>query len=82
MALTGHEFIPRFLLHLLPDGFQRIRRNDPLDSGRRADAIARIRQIIAAQTPVDVDRAEISVSAERPEQALEPQPPCRYCGVA
>jgi hypothetical protein len=48
MTLTAHEFIRRFLLHVLPDGFHRIRHYGLLASGRRAGTIARIRQIIAA----------------------------------
>ncbi|MBN9446212.1 MAG: transposase [Bosea sp.] len=48
MTLTPHEFIRLFLLHVLPDGVQRIRHYGILASGRRANAIARIQQVIAA----------------------------------
>ena len=43
MTLTAHEFIRRFLLHVLPDGFHRIRHDGLLASGRRAGAIIAIR---------------------------------------
>ena len=43
MTLTAHEFIRRFLLHILPDGFHRIRHYGLVASGRRAGNIARIR---------------------------------------
>lgn len=44
--VPAHEFIRRFLLHVLPDGFHRIRQYGLLASGRRAGTIARIGQIM------------------------------------
>jgi hypothetical protein len=35
MLLAPHEFIRRFLLHVLPDGFQRIRHCSFLAKGER-----------------------------------------------
>jgi Putative transposase len=46
MTLTPHEFIRRFLMHVLPCGFHRIRHYGLLASGTRAVNIAR------APTPV------------------------------
>ncbi|WP_332687746.1 IS91 family transposase, partial [Devosia sp.] len=46
MTLTANEFIRRFLLHVLPDGFHRIRHYGLLASSRRAATIARVRQIM------------------------------------
>ncbi|WP_376984328.1 IS91 family transposase [Bosea sp. R86505] len=80
MTLTAHEFIRRFLLHVLPDGFHRIRHYGLLASSRRADTIVRIRQIIAATTPDDIARDDVPVAAAQPEQASEPHPPCPCCG--
>lgn len=58
MHTLRHSFaIRRFLLHVLPDGFHRIRHYGLLASGRRASAIARIRQIIAAPIPPAAPRA-------------------------
>jgi hypothetical protein len=79
MTLTAPEFIRRFLLHVLPDGFHRIRHYGLLASNRRADTIARIRQIIAAERPDHIAGGNVSVSAEQPEQAPE-SPPCSCCG--
>ena len=80
MTLTAHEFIRRFLLHVLPDGFHRIRHYGLLASSRRADTIVRIRQIIAAPTLDDIARDDVPVAAAQPEQASEPHPPCPCCG--
>ncbi len=80
MTLTAPEFIRRFLLHVLPDGFHRIRHYGLLASSRRAETIARIRQIIAAATLDDIARDDVPVAAAQPEQASEPHPPCPCCG--
>jgi len=48
MRLTPDEFIRRFLLHVLPDGFHRIRHYGFLANGHRAEKIARCRKTIAA----------------------------------
>lgn len=77
MTLTANEFIRRFLLHVLPDGFHRIRHYGLLASSRRAKTIARIRQIIAAATPAD---REAEILAEQSDPVDERRPPCPCCG--
>jgi hypothetical protein len=81
MKLTAHEFIRRFLLHVLPDGFHRIRHYGLLASGCRADTIARIRQMIAAPTPATTpaDR-EAEISAGQSDPVDDRRPPCPCCG--
>jgi hypothetical protein len=51
MTLTPHEFLRRFLMHVLPKGFHRIRQYGLLASGRRAANIARARQLLAVPPP-------------------------------
>lgn len=51
MTLAAHEFIRRFLLHALPDGFHRIRHYGFLANGHRAAKLALIRQLLAAPPP-------------------------------
>ncbi|HEY5851751.1 MAG TPA: IS91 family transposase [Lysobacter sp.] len=81
MTLTAHEFIRRFLLHVLPDGFHRIRHYGLLASSRRADTIARIRHIIAAATPATTTaNPEAEISAEQSDPVDERKPPCPCCG--
>jgi hypothetical protein len=71
MTLEPSEFIRRFLLHVLPRGFHRIRHYGLLASSTRKSSIARARELLAASPPL-----EPSQSAEPPD----PCPPCPCCG--
>ena len=51
MTLATDEFIRRFLLHVLPDGFHQIRHYGLFASGTRAINIARIRSLLAPASP-------------------------------
>jgi hypothetical protein len=51
MTLAVDEFIRRFLVHVLPDGFHRIRHYGLLANGGRAENIARARQLLNVPTP-------------------------------
>ncbi len=51
MTLDADEFIRRFLLHVLPDGFHRIRHYGYLANGHRTAKLARCRQLLAAPAP-------------------------------
>jgi hypothetical protein len=48
MTLAADEFIRRFLLHVLPRGFQRIRQFGLLANRRRRQQLARCRQLLGA----------------------------------
>ena len=52
MTLTPHEFIRRFLIHVLPKGFHRIRHYGLFANGNRADNIARARALLNVPPPV------------------------------
>jgi Putative transposase/Transposase zinc-binding domain len=54
MTLAADEFIRRFLLHTLPDGFHRIRHYGFLANGHRAAKLALCRSLLAAPTPQPV----------------------------
>lgn len=56
MTLAAAEFIRRFLLHALPDGFHRIRHYGFLANGQRAAKLALCRQLLAVPTPAKTDR--------------------------
>jgi hypothetical protein len=75
MTLTNHEFIRRFLIHVLPGGFHRIRHYGLFANGSRADNIARARELLAVPTP-KTDRAAASNASEPSELAH----PCPCCG--
>jgi predicted Zn-ribbon and HTH transcriptional regulator len=51
MTLATHEFIRRFLIHVLPKGFHRIRHYGLFASNAGADTIARARELLAAPNP-------------------------------
>jgi hypothetical protein len=58
MTLATGEFIRRFLMHVLPQGFHRIRYYGLLASAVRADNIARVRQMLAPPLiPIDAINA-------------------------
>ena len=52
MQLASQEFMRRFLLHVLPGGFQRIRHYGLLANRYRAVKLARCRQLLAEPAPV------------------------------
>jgi hypothetical protein len=74
MTLATHEFIRRFLIHVLPGGFHRIRHYGLLANGGRAGNIARVRELLGVPTtqsePANTD------ADEPPMDSL----PCPCCG--
>ncbi|NJL26802.1 MAG: IS91 family transposase [Thermoanaerobaculia bacterium] len=67
MTLSAEEFLRRFLLHVLPDGFVRIRHFGWLANRHRTENIERARRLIAQQPP------EAATVGERdPEPRSEP----------
>ncbi len=73
MTLAPGEFIRRFLLHVLPSGFHRIRHYGLLANGHRREQIALARDLLAAPQPTP-DTAPQSSS-------LEPTFVCPHCGA-
>jgi hypothetical protein len=73
MTLSADEFIRRFLLHVLPDGFHRIRHYGLFAGGTRAANIARIRSLLGPAPPTD--RADPQPTHDEP-----PAPACPCCG--
>jgi len=51
MTLSADEFLRRFLLHVLPDGFQRIRHYGLLGNRHRAENLARCRELMDVPAP-------------------------------
>jgi hypothetical protein len=71
MTLSTAEFIRRFLIHVLPHGFHRIRHYGLLATGTRADNIARARELLAVSNS----------QAEPTGAAVDPgKPTCPCCG--
>ncbi len=76
MTLAPGESIRRFLLHVLPKGFHRIRHYGLLASAGRQANLARARNLLAAPTPATPPPAE----ADEPASSPQPRPPCPCCG--
>jgi hypothetical protein len=79
MTLAADEFIRRFLLHVLPDGFQRIRHYGFLANGHRRAKLVLIRRLIAATPPPTTDKVTEQQPACAVADASE-RPPCPCCG--
>jgi len=56
MTLAASEFIRRFLLHVLPSGFHRIRYYGFLGPRHRREKLARCRQLLGAPTSASIPR--------------------------
>ncbi len=76
MTLDAGEFIRRFLLHVLPSGFHRIRHYGLLAGAVRADNIERARQLLApSNTSAESAPADADGDAE-PASSLRRCPCC------
>jgi len=64
MTLATHEFIRRFLLHVLPKGLHRIRHYGLFASTCRAENIARARELLATAAPM-IETAPDNAEADK-----------------
>lgn len=74
MRLATPEFIRRFLIHVLPDGFHRIRHYGLLASAARKANIAKIRNLLGAIEPETAPQTAAEISP------LTLREPCPCCG--
>jgi hypothetical protein len=77
MTLATDEFVRRFLIHVLPKRFHRIRHYGLLACGNRAANLARARELLAAPSPSKEPQPPEPVATE--EQHVLPVP-CPCCG--
>jgi hypothetical protein len=76
MILAADAFIQRFLLHVLPRGFHRIRHYGLLASATAKASIARARELLGvASPPPDEEGEDLDVSEDTSHV-----PPCPCCG--
>ncbi len=71
MTLHADEFIRRFLVHVLPQGFHRIRHYGLLASAGRKANVARARELLAVPA---------TAGPAAPDAPSDPRPPCPCCG--
>jgi hypothetical protein len=80
MTLATDEFIRRFLLHVLPPGFHRIRHYGLLANGQRREMVARARPLLDAATAEAAATECTDNDDEAGETAVRPAQRCPCCG--
>lgn len=84
MTVAPTEFIRRFMLHVLPKGFHRIRHYGLLARAKtKADTLARARELIAAAAPAQPTGPQSKADATTNGSAAasdKPIHPCPSCG--
>jgi Putative transposase/Transposase zinc-binding domain len=78
MTLDVDEFIRRFLIHVLPKGFHRIRHYGLLAGSNRAETIADVRELLNLDPSAAEETATEETSETDPAQLLAR--PCPCCG--
>jgi hypothetical protein len=81
MTLPGTEFLRRFLLHLVPRGFMRIRHYGLLANCQRQAKLARFRELLGAAPALPAALASAPATHERARAAEPEPPPCPRCGA-
>ena len=76
MTLAADEFIRRFMLHILPKGFHRIRHYGLFANTGRAANLARLRELLGSAPPP----AETAASPSHDQPAEKLLTPCPCCG--
>jgi len=76
MTLSPQEFMRRFLLHVLPGGFHRIRHYGLLANSNRRDSLALVRELLHVAPPPPDE------PADDPSPAPAPTFVCVHCGHA
>lgn len=71
MTISTEEFIRRFLLHVLPKGFHRIRHYGLLAGATRKAHLDHVRQLLGVALPA---------TADAPIEPDDVRPPCPCCG--
>ncbi|WP_297505791.1 IS91 family transposase [Ferrovum sp.] len=74
MTLAADEFMRRFLLHVLPGGFHRIRHYGLIANAGRREHLAKVRALLNAPPP--------AIAVATCEAAERPTFVCRCCGAA
>ena len=77
MTLAAGEFMRRFLLHVLPRGFHRIRHYGLIANAGRRDNLARARELLNAPPAID-DKASAGDASADP---VQPTYVCPHCGA-
>jgi len=77
MTLSANEFMRRFLLHVLPGGFHRIRHSGLFANAERKANLAKVRALLHAAPDVDVNPQGSKTAAASPAPTFV----CPQCGA-
>ena len=80
MSLKPDEFIRRFLLHVLPDGFHRIRHFGFLAIGHRTERLALCCLLLTIEVEPTAHAKQAAASPGPDNQNCVDPPPCPECG--
>ena len=78
MTLAADEFMRRFLLHVLPGGFHRIRHFGLIANNGRKEKLALARQLLNV---VPAATIEVTVADTTPDEPTRPNFVCAHCGA-
>jgi hypothetical protein len=87
MTLSGAEFLRRFLLHVVPRGFMRIRHYGILANRNRKQKLARCRELLGvpviapAEAPIETPDTDTDHEALDDTDTEQPPAPCPNCGA-
>jgi hypothetical protein len=84
MTLRAEEFLRRFLLHVVPRGFMRIRHYGILANRHRAQKLRRCRELLGVptpQAPLTMPNRDSQRDAPNERDTEPPLPPCPICGA-
>jgi len=80
MSLSASEFVRRFLLHVLPTGFVRIRHYGILSNRHRQEDLALCRELLAGGAVAEPEPEE-TVKVPEGAESLTPTRVCPKCGA-
>jgi hypothetical protein len=84
MTLQAVEFVRRFLRHVLPSGFVRVRHYGLLANRHRREKLARCRELLGTSVPPQADTAPSEPDPVTPpgrETTVDPTRVCPRCGA-
>ena len=84
MTLAAVEFVRRFLMHVLPSGFVRVRHYGLLANRHRQEKLARCRELLGMAVPPQADTALTDPDPVTPpghEATVTPTRVCPRCGA-
>ena len=77
MTLAADEFMRRFLLHVLPMGFHRIRHFGLIANNGRKEKLALARELLGVVTAV----AQVANAQTQSDEPVRPNFVCAHCGA-